>query len=72
MLKARFAAGLPLWNDNDVTDHGPSTKEGELSAIEHSDSHAKGRPSDIVRQGGLESETGEETIDDDEDDADEL
>lgn len=26
MLAARYAAGLPLWNDNDCYDHGPAIR----------------------------------------------
>lgn len=33
MLAARRAAGMPLWHNDDVTDHGPQTKRAELAAI---------------------------------------
>jgi hypothetical protein len=41
MLSARYAAGLPLWHDNDCYDHGP--KERELMGAA-SDSHPQPLP----------------------------
>ncbi len=29
MLAARYAAGLPLWHDEDCVDHGPGGEEDE-------------------------------------------
>lgn len=29
MLAARYAAGLPLWHDNDCYDHGPADRRSE-------------------------------------------
>jgi hypothetical protein len=41
MLSARYAAGLPLWHDNDCYDHGP--KERELMGAV-SDTHPQPLP----------------------------
>ena len=35
MLSARYAAGIPLWNDSDCYDHGPGmdSEDGEESGM---------------------------------------
>lgn len=38
MLSARYAAGIPLWNNSDCYDHGPGMLQGEEGEVASEDS----------------------------------